>query len=88
MATDAGIYPYGDQVIVLVFQAEKIVPKKFVEQKRCRKTGKIQYESAIDAIELLKHWRQRDPSVCWDKDRMRIYQCEYCNKFHLGRYHG
>lgn len=55
------------------------------ESSRCKKTGKIQFETAQEAIEAYRHWKMVDRDVCWDMRRMRIYKCKKCHKLHLGK---
>ena len=51
----------------------------------CKKTGKVQFENALIALEALRQWKMRDPTVCWDLKHLRVYQCKKCHQFHLGK---
>lgn len=55
------------------------------EASKCKKTGKVQFETAPIAQEALRRWKMRDPEVCWNLKRLRIYKCKKCHKFHLGK---
>lgn len=79
---------FGQQFPVKEQKVDEPAPRRIVSAGRCRKTGKVQFYNAADAMEALRSWLKRDPRVCWDKQRLRIYQCKKCHKFHLGKHYG
>ena len=59
--------------------------KTVAESTRCKKTGKVQFADALIALEALRQWKMKDPNMCWDLKRMRVYRCKKCHQFHLGK---
>ena len=68
-----------------VEQMKVTVIKTAAESTRCKWTGKVQFDTAPEAIEALRRWRLRDRDVCWDAPRLRIYRCKKCHKHHMGK---
>ena len=62
--------------------------KTKAESTMCKKTGKVQFETAPMAQEALRRWKMKDRSVCWDLGRMRIFKCKHCHQFHMGKNYG
>lgn len=59
--------------------------KTKAESTICKKTGKVQFDTAQEAIDALKAWKMRDRKICWDLPRLRVYKCKKCHKMHLGK---
>ena len=80
---------FGDKSITTIKPIEKTAMSPELKTKGestiCKKTGKIQFENALIAIEALKQWKMKDRDMCWDLKHLRIYKCKKCHQFHLGK---
>jgi len=78
---------FGEHPITTVKSAKKagMSIQTKANSTRCKKTGKVQFADALIAIEALRQWQMKDPDMCWDIKRLRVYKCKKCHQFHLGK---